>query len=143
MSARIQFAITRLSEKVEEKRNEIKRIIARDAESYEGDNKQYNMKDTNEILKDMISEMGFKDMDWTMWLFTKSTTIINNSRSMYLIPIYTLSGNPEIVPGGALLEGCSIHITDEPWLRPKAVIVFIFPPSRSQHPRYSPGHLNP
>ncbi|OJD11573.1 hypothetical protein AJ78_07675 [Emergomyces pasteurianus Ep9510] len=123
--------MTKLTEKAEEKRNEIKRKIATDVESYEGDNKQYNIEDLNEELKDMVTEMGFMDMDWSMWLFTKSKKIINKSRSMYLVPIYTLSENPEIVPGGLLQEGYSIHITNEPWLLPKTVVVFIFPHTRS------------
>ncbi|EQL31172.1 hypothetical protein RJZ90_007660 [Blastomyces dermatitidis] len=51
--------MTKLTEKAEEKRNEIKRKIATDVESYEGDNKQYNIEDLNEELKDMVTEMGF------------------------------------------------------------------------------------
>lgn len=66
-------------------------------------------------------------MGWTMWLFTKPRVILNKSRGMDIVPIYILSGKPAVAPDCLLREGYSVHITNEPVLEPKVVVVFIFP----------------
>ncbi|EEQ29363.1 uncharacterized protein MCYG_02182 [Microsporum canis CBS 113480] len=118
---------TVLPEKAEQKRKQIKDMIAKDAVAHEGDNKQYNTYEINFALKEMLIEMGFPNMDWTMWLFTKPRIIINNSRKMDVVPIYILSGEQAIAPDCILKEGYSVNFTNQPVLQPKVVVVFIFP----------------
>lgn len=50
---------TVLPEKAEQKRKQIKDMIAKDAVAHEGDNKQYNTYEINFALKEMLIEMGF------------------------------------------------------------------------------------
>lgn len=58
-----------LPEKAETKRKEIKNKIAKDAEAYEGDNKQYNTQDINAELKEMLMEMGFMVRASCLYMF--------------------------------------------------------------------------
>ncbi|KAI1954872.1 hypothetical protein LOZ58_006890, partial [Ophidiomyces ophidiicola] len=50
----------RLPEPADKMRQEIKRKVAQDAESYQGDDKQYNTEEINLDLRNMIIEMGFE-----------------------------------------------------------------------------------
>ena len=133
--------INKLTPEAKEQRTQLEQELSHAGfEGEENGNRKYKNLDTHVLP--LLRILGFQvsrvftllglslmicvqDWGYTLWRLSTGITINNDTGSVYLIPIRTVSGSPQIEPGGPLKPGDQAYVDNGVKLQPELDCLFI------------------
>jgi len=92
-------------------------------------NRQY--KNVSAYVLPLLGALNLQDWGYTLWRFSTTITINNETGPVYLIPICNISGEPQIIPGGPLTPGSKTY-ANHVELKPELDCLFIIPMKKNE-----------